>query len=223
MNETSPYTSNVRIESRFASSDVPLDGDLDKPFWKGAGWVRFDHDMSGRHNYPKSETRVAARWTATHLYFAFRCGYSELNFYDGEDPEKERWELWNRDVAEVFINPQPEQVPHYYEFEVAPNNQWLDLEIDKTKTPFNDASWDSHFEHAARINAKRHEWTCEMRIPVGPMGVQAVPKGGEWRVNFYRADGHSEISERRLMSWSTILEGDTFHVPTRFGIIRFIE
>jgi Carbohydrate family 9 binding domain-like len=223
MNKPSPYTSNLRIESRFAPSDVALDGDLDKAFWKGVRWIHFDHDMSGKKIYPHSQTRVAARWTATSIYFAFRCHYSEHNIFEGEDPAKERWELWLRDVAEVFINPQPEQVPHYYEFEVAPNNQWLDLEIDKTKTPFNDASWDSHFEHAARIDTRNHEWTCEMRIPLPSMGVKAVAKGGEWRVNFYRMEGHGEFSERQLMAWSTIPEGDSFHVPTRFGIIRFVE
>ena len=47
-----------------------------------------------------------------------------------------------------FSNPQPERITHYYEFEVAPNNQWIDLEIEKTKTPFNDAAWNSGFSHA---------------------------------------------------------------------------
>ena len=102
---------------------------------------------------------MASRWTATHLYFAFRCKYSTLNVYEGEDASKERWELWNRDVAEVFFNPGPQRVPHYYEFEVAPNNQWIDLEIDKTKTPFNDAAWDSHFDHATRVDSANHVWS----------------------------------------------------------------
>lgn len=223
MNSASAYTSNLKTTSRLSNQDFVPDGDLNKKIWRGAEWVRFEHDMSGQHHYPQAETQVATFWTATYVYFAFRCKYSTLNIFEGEDTTKERWELWNRDVAEVFVNPQPELVTHYYEFEVAPNNQWIDLEIDKTKTPFNDAAWDSHFEHATRIDSGHHVWTCEMRIPVNSMKVQEMRPGMEWRINFYRADGLGDDSQRRFMCWSTIPEGKTFHVPTRFGIIKFVK
>ena len=56
-----------------------------------------------------SETQVASLWTPHYIYFAYWCRYQSLNIYAGEDPAKERWELWNRDVVEAFINPQPER------------------------------------------------------------------------------------------------------------------
>lgn len=223
MSPPSSYTSDVAITSRFLPKDFLPDGDLDKPAWRRTSWVEFDHDMSGSHYYPEAATRVASHWTSAYIYFAFRCKYSTLNIYEGEDPTKERWELWNRDVVEVFLNPQPERVPHYYEFEVAPNNQWIDLEIDKTKTPFNDASWDSHFEHTTQVDSKNQIWTCEMRIPISSMNAIAPKAGTEWRVNFFRADGPGDNSHRRLIAWSTIPEGKSFHVPERFGVIRFID
>jgi len=223
MAQSGPYTSINRINSKLISEDFVPDGDLHKRVWETADWAAFDHAMSGAPAYPEAATKVAALWTARYVYFGFRCRYTSLNVYEGEDPAKERWELWNRDVAEVFLNPQPERVSHYYEFEVAPNNQWIDLEIDKTKTPFNDARWDSHFDHATRIDAGNHFWTCEMRIPVKSMGVKAGRSGEEWRVNFFRADGPGDDSQRRFMSWSTIPEGTSFHVPTRFGIIYFVR
>jgi hypothetical protein len=223
MSETSPYTSDVEINARFAPQDFVPDGDLTKKVWKRAEWLRFDRDMSGQRAYPEAETRIAAFWTAACVYFAFRCRYSTLNIYEGEDPARERWELWERDVAEVFVNPEPERVNHYYEFEVAPNNQWIDLEIDKDKTPFNDAAWDSHFEHATRVDAKHRVWTCEMRIPLASMRVKEIRPEAEWRINFYRADGPGDDSRRRFLSWSAIPEGKSFHVPTRFGIMRFVK
>lgn len=223
MNTDSTYTSTITISSLYSVRDFTPDGDLNKNIWRHCKWVRFDHDMSGQHRYSQAETRVASCWTAAYVYFVFRCKYSTLNVYEGEDTLKERWELWNRDVAEVFINPDPPRVNHYYEFEVAPNNQWIDLEIDKTKTPFNDAAWDSHFEHATHIDAEKHLWTCEMRIPVSSMNAQPIQPDAEWRVNFLRADGSGDDSKRRFMTWSTIPEGKTFHVPTRFGIIKFIK
>jgi len=145
MNLMSPYTSRVRIHSRFSPEGLVPDGILRKKVWRKAEWLSFDHDMSGRQKFPEAEIRVASFWTSTHVYFAFRCKYTTLNVYEGEDSAKERWELWNRDVVEVFVNPQPERVNHYYEFEVSPNNQWIDLEIDKDKDPFNDAGWDAGF------------------------------------------------------------------------------
>ncbi len=217
-----PYTSTLTITSKFSPEDFVPDGNLEKKVWKDAEWVRFDHDMKGQKEYPLAETEVSTFWTSTHVYFAYRSKYTTLNIYEGEDPARERWELWNRDVVEVFINPTPERVNHYFEFEVAPNNQWIDLEIDKDKTPFNDAGWDSHFKHAARIDRANHVWTVEMGIPFAAMGVREVPQGGaEWRLNFYRADGQGDSSQRRFLCWSPIPEGKTFHVPTRFGIIRF--
>ena len=223
MQAASPYTGTVRTVSRFSQQDFVPDGILDKKVWQKAEWVQFDHDMSGRLNLPEAETKVASLWTATHVYFAFLCKYSTLNIYPGEDPAKERWELWNRDVVEVFVNPDPARMNHYYEFEVAPNNQWIDLAIDKDREPFNDARWDSGFEHATRIDGQKHIWTCEMRIPVRSMNVCGIEPDSEWRINFYRADGPGDNSERRFMCWSTIPEGRTFHMPTRFGIIRFVR
>lgn len=223
MKPQSPYLNSNKIVSRFSSHDFVPDGDLKKKAWAKAKWIRFDRDMSGRLPYPESDTRVAALWTEKFVYFAFKCKYTTLNIYEGEDASKERWELWNRDVAEVFINPQPERVNHYYEFEVAPNNQWIDLEIDKTKTPFNDAAWDSHFEHAARIDAQNRVWIGEMRIPVSSMGVAAMEPGEHWRLNFYRADGLGDDSQRRFMAWSPIPEGNSFHQPVYFGIIQFLK
>ena len=139
---------------------------------------------------------MAAVWSDRYIYFAFSGHYESLNTYEGEDVSKERWELWNRDVVEVFLNPRPERVSHYYEFEVAPNNQWIDLEIEKTKTPFNDASWNSGFEHATKIDEKNHLWLTEMRIPLSAVGVDKIQNGDLWRVNFFRAAGHGGDEHR---------------------------
>ncbi len=224
MKAGSPYSSNLLIPSRLSLVDFDPDGELSKKDWREADWATFDHDWSGEKRFPEAETRVASLCTSSHVYFAFRCKYSTLNVFEGEDPSSERWGLWERDVVEVFVNPQPERMNHYYEFEVAPNNQWIDLEIDLEKEPFNDAAWDSHFAHATRLDPTNHFWSCELRIPVASMGVKAIRTDTEWRINFYRADGLGSDTERRLVCWSPV-QGETpnFHVPSRFGIIRFIR
>lgn len=217
------YSSNIAAETRHSSTNFLPDGDLSKSLWKQAKWVEFDSDASGKSHYPEAETRVASLWTETHIYFAFSSRYDSLNIYEGEDPKAERWQLWERDVVEVFLNPEPARVNHYFEFEVAPNNQWIDLEIDKTKDPFNDASWNSGFEHATRIDAEHHVWTMEMRIPLAAMNVKDPRAGTEWRVNFFRAAGKGGDDHRKFLAWSIIPEGKTFHVPTRFGILKLVN
>jgi alpha-galactosidase len=217
------YSSAIQLLAKRSPVDFLPDGDLSKPPWKNAVSANFDHGVTGKSRYPEVSTRVASIWTETYVYFYFWCRYGALNVYEGEDPAAERWQLWDRDVVEVFLNPQPERVNHYYEFEVAPNNQWVDLEIDKTKKPFNDVSWNSGFEHATRIDAKNHTWTAEIRIAVSSMKVSAIHPGDKWRANFFRAAGKGDDDARKFLAWSTIPEGKTFHVPTRFGILQLVN
>src|ERR1700737_3811691 len=131
------YASDVQLLAKRSPVDFLPDGDFSKPVWKHANSVEFDHDASGKSRYPELSTRVASVWTETYIYFFFWCNYDSLNVYEGEDSAVERWQLWDRDVVEVFLNPEPERVNHYYEFEVAPNTQWLDLEFEKKKDLFN--------------------------------------------------------------------------------------
>lgn len=221
--ERDEYLSNAETSAKYSAADFVPDGDLKKKIWRHANWVTFDHDATGKIASPSVQTRVATAWTAHYIYFAFSAHYDSLNVYEGEDTAKERWELWNRDVVEVFLNPEPERITHYYEFEVAPNNQWIDLEIEKKKTPFNDASWNSGFEHATRIDKKHHLWNTEMRIPISGLGVTTIHKGDVWRVNFFRAAGRGGDDHRIFLAWSPIPQGGTFHVPNRFGLLRFVE
>ena len=128
-------------------------------------------------------------------------------------------------MVEAFIDPQPEGFTHYYEFEVAPNNQWWDLEIDLTKKQMGDGGWDSHFEHVTKIDAEHKVWVVEMRIPVRSMKVNAIHPGDEWRLNLYRCDGPGDDTQRRFMSWSPLPAGHngSFHQPASFGIIKFVK
>lgn len=217
------YSSSIVAIAKRAARDFSPDGNLSKQVWKQAKWVEFEHDLSGKSNHPNAATHVSAVWTDQSIYFAFWCRYDWLNVYEGEDIAKERWELWNRDVAEVFLNPQPERISHYYEFEVAPNNQWIDLEIEKKNDPFNDASWNSGFEHATRIDSTNHVWTAEIRIPLSAIKAKSIHPGMTWRVNFFRAAGQGGDEQRMFLAWSTIPKGQTFHVPGRFGILRFTK
>ena len=224
MNQQSPYTSDVEIVSKFSPENFIPDGNLAKTIWQSTDPVVFDHDWMGKRRFPEVSTQVAALWTPSHFYFAFWCRYTELNIYAGEDPALQRFGLWDRDVAEVFLNPSPERVNHYFEFEVAPNNQWVDLEVDLNSEPSYDHGWDSDFLHATRIDPAARIWTCETKIPAAPLHAMPIRPGWECRVNFYRCDGPGDDTQRRFLAWSPTFctnLSDYFHVPARFGKIRF--
>lgn len=216
------YTSHSRIRARFIPHEFTVNGSLDNEAWKHAQWISFDSSADGKTRYPDLLTQAAMLWTKQSLYLAFRSRYLSLNTYQSENPVMERWELWKRDVVELFVNPFPTDVNRYYEFEVAPNNQWIDLKIDKTKSPpLHDASWNSDFMHATRIDPARHIWTCEICIPIRSMDAPPPHPGTEWRLNLFRSDGPE--SARRSLAWSIVPGSDTFHVPTRFGALQFTK
>jgi Carbohydrate family 9 binding domain-like len=223
VSSTQSYSGQVALEAKQVSADFTPDANLGKKVWQKAQWSQFEKSISGKDEYAENRTRVAAAWSDKYVYFAFICNYDVLNVFEGEDISRERWELWTRDVAEVFLNPQPERLLHYYEFEIAPNNQWVDLEITRGEKPNHDASWNSGFEHAVKVDVKHRVWNAEMRIPLSSMNVARSKPGMEWRVNFFRAAGKGSDAERKFLAWSTIPEGTTFHVPSRFGILRLVN
>jgi acetolactate synthase-1/2/3 large subunit len=216
------YFSEKAVYAERILEDFEPDGDPSKKVWSGPPRIAFESSYNPALTYPEIRTEVAVGWSSSHIYFAFWCKYTELNIYEGEDPSEQRWELWDRDVAEVFINPFPEVITKYWEFEVAPNNQWIDLEIDLEKKPFHDAGWSSGFEHKTSIDEGNKTWFCEMKIPAAAFGLDTIEPGGTWRVNFYRCDGPGDDSVRRFLAWSPTYN-ENFHVPESFGQLVFVD
>jgi len=208
-----------RVVAHRLERDYLPDGDLSKSAWQGASRLTLVDTVIPQRSHPGTQTEAAVRWSPEHLYIAFWCHYTELNLYLGEDAGQERWELWNRDVAEVFLTPFPERLHRYWEFEVAPNNLWIDLAIEKLDEIRLDAGWNSGFEHATLIDEESKLWSCEMRIPAASLGIRQIERDMEWRINFFRCDGLGDDSQRRFLAWSPTFQLN-FHVPERFGWIR---
>ena len=65
-------------------------------------------------------------------------------------------QLWNWDVAEAFIGSDFADIKHYKEFEVSPQGEWIDLDVDLHHPHHEEGwRWNSGFEAAARIDPKR--------------------------------------------------------------------
>jgi alpha-galactosidase len=125
--------------------------------------------------------------------------------------------LWDRDVAEAFLQPDPSREHYYREFEVSPNGMWIDLDI----FPGGLSDLKSGLKKSVVLDSDRHRWAAELAIPLKALTPNFDPKL-IWRANFYRVEGKEE--PRAYLAWQpTGTPAPNFHVPAAFGKLRFAE
>jgi cellulose/xylan binding protein with CBM9 domain len=190
--------------------------------WTTAQPVPFCADWQGRNSDPKRQTEVRVLWTPATLYLRFVCHYRELFVFEDSDTNGRRDHLWDRDVAEVFLQPDPSQPRHYKEFEVSPNGMWIDLDIAPREIyPEGRSNLHSGLTRSVALNAEQHTWAAELAIPMKTLTADFDP-AAVWRANFYRVEGRRE--PRFYSAWqATKSAKPSFHVPEAFGQLRFVE
>ena len=207
-------------KSLWAENDVNLDTNQASPFWRMAPSVHLDTDTHG-HRVPKYRTEVRMRWTNQNLYFLFICPYEQLNLKPDPKTATETYELWNWDVAEVFIGTDFKDIKHYKEFEVSPQGEWIDLDIDLHKPHHEEGwKWNSGFNVSARIDRAAHVWYAAMTIPYSAIDTRPAAVGNILRINLFRSQGPP--ANRHEIAWQAPM-ADTFHVPERFGLLQLVE
>jgi hypothetical protein len=209
------------IEARRTTRDFEPNGDLSKELWQTARPARIECEAGDNSARPELSTTVRMLWSQHYLYIACECPFTALTMFESDnngrkrlDPNKDGGNLWDRDVVEAFIGSDAAAPNHYAEFEVAPDNERLDVAV---RLPDKDFAWDSHFKSAVRVDERAKIWTCEMRIPIESLGSSPRP-GTQWRINLYRCDR----ANRASLAWRPTLS-DTFHQPDRFGALEFVE
>ena len=208
------------VEAVRAPADVPLQTDPASVFWSAAHPAFLEKDKDGRlTSHFRSEVRT--RWTKDNLYFLFVCPYDELYLKPSPTAAKETNELWNWDVAEVFISSNFSDIKHYQEFEVSPQGEWVDLDIDLNKPHHEDGwTWNSGFAVIARVDATSHRWYAAMRIPLAAIDKRPPAVGIEFRVNLFVSEGPP--ANHHAITWQPPMS-NTFHAPERFGLLRLIS
>lgn len=205
--------------SQWASQDVSADLDPDSCFWRTAPAIHTDTDNFGKPR-PGYRMEVRSRWTDSNLYFLFLCPYEELNLKPNPNKESETFELWNWDVAEVFIGSDPNRIRRYKEFEVSPQGEWVDLDIDLDLPRHEDGwKWNSNLQAAARIDPANRMWYAFMRIPYVSVDSEAPRVGRMLRANFFLSEGPK--SNYTAITWKPT-HAETFHVPEVFGTLTLI-
>ena len=194
-------------------------GEFDNQIWKQCEAIQIEHYWSGEPAMRSRHAEARVCWSEEALHVRFVGKQQEsLIVTDHPNTDKKTLGLWDRDVCEIFLAPNPEEPWRYFEFEAAPTGEWVDLGI-TVKPEGRETDWDfaSGFTTAAKLEGER--LLVGMRIPWS----ESIPKpqpGDVWRVNVFRCVG-PEAPERYLAWLPTRTPEPNFHVPEVFGILRF--
>jgi len=202
----------AKIAADFAVSD------FNNSQWDKAANNRLEYETYTSKARPEIGSLVRALYSPKFLYLRYDCPFTTLTTF--EPPRNtERVGLWDRDVVEAFIGTNPDNIKEYYEFEVAPTNEKLDLIISPDIARVEKRlEWDSQWEAFTNIDKNNNVLTTVMKIPLNPMRNQAPAPGDKWRVNFYRIDR----AHQAFLAWNPTLT-QSYHTPTRFGWLLFGE
>jgi cellulose/xylan binding protein with CBM9 domain len=207
---------NNVLVSVHSKTDQPLTVNPESPFWKKAPKVQWTTDINGT-SADANLTEVRSRWTNKNLYLLFICHYQSLYLKPDPNSDLETNHLWQWDVAEAFIGDDFQNIKQYKEFEVSPQAEWVDLDIDlQSPKPYPEA-WNSEFKVTSRIDKGRRVWFAEMCIPFASFDRNRPSRHQELRINLFRCEG--ALPNRKLLAWQPT-RSKTFHKPEYFGVLR---
>ena len=185
--------------------------------WESSSPLRFNADWQGKNADPARETEVRLLWTPEILFLRFRARYRRITVFADAEANGRRDQLWDRDVAEAFLQPDGSNLRRYKEFEVSPNGYWIDLDI----APGEKQDLKSGLERRVFLNKWKKIWTAELAIPMKSMMTKFDPTA-VWKANVYRVEGSEE--PRFYSAWRpTGTDVPNFHVPKAFGELVFIS
>jgi hypothetical protein len=124
-------------------------------------------------------------------------------------------------VAELFIGSDFQNIRRYKEFELSPQGEWVDLDINLDLPDHTVGwTWNSGFQVAARIDARAKIWYGAMRIPFAALDRRAPAAGNKFRANLFRSQGPP--AERKSIAWKAPMS-ETFHTPEKFGVMELVK
>jgi len=198
---------------------IEIDGRLDDAAWQNASSVYL---VPWKSDKAVVNTRVAVRWSRTHLYLAFECEEPHIEKLYVSDRQRDDQQTWKDSSIEVFLNPSCDRAI-CYQLIVSAKGVVADcaLRTDKDGVKTNDWAWDSTALTATKVEAKR--WTCEIAIPVSDMAAGELEAGAHWVANFNRGRNITDVppEENQLYTWSPFLNKG-FHDFPRFGRLAFV-
>lgn len=209
-----------RLQIAHIKDDFSI-GELNSVWWDKASNVAVTKYWSGLAAPATRRFTARLLWSNTALYVRFEATQAEpLIVSESPDLTKKMRGLWDRDVCEIFIAPDKRERNKYFEFEIAPNGEWVDLGIEVTPSKrLTDWDYSSGMKSATFIEDEK----LVMAIKIDWKALGKTPKAGDvWLGNLFRCVGKDPT--RGYLSWQpTKTKEPSFHVPSRFGEFEFVK
>jgi hypothetical protein len=201
------------LKATRAKADFDITADPASPHWKSVPAHKAAVDPFGK---PAGANAFdfKVQWTPQFVYFHFACPYSDLNLKPSPATKEETNKLWDWDVTEIFIGSDFANIHQYKEYQVSPQSEWVDLDIDRKNPKPQAWAWNSGFTVAASIDKAKNIWYGAMKIPVSSFAAAPAKAGAEYRMNVYRLAGKAPA--RQSVMW-TPTENRSHHTPEKFG------
>lgn len=213
------------VECRRSMGDIRIDGRLDEPAWRKADSLKVSFLLQPKDAEKPSTATVRFLWDDKYLYVAFECEDCDIwSFSDKPDDQ-----LWNGDVAELFIKPST-SARAYYEFVIAPNGAMYDARYPSRGAGgywrFKD--WSSNAKVATAIDGTDGNWrdddrgyVVEMAIPLSVFTDAKKPANGVvWTVGAFRYD-YSKLFETTMLLMSIPESKKGFHYYEGYNKLTF--
>ncbi len=208
----------MKIKIAYIEKDFPI-SELDNWNWESADEIRIENYWSGERAEAGRQARAKLLWSDSALYVRFDANQKEpLIIIEKPVLKTKTRGLWDRDVCEIFLAPNKTNARKYFEFEIAPNGEWIDLGIyQKPDERITDWNYNSEMQTAALI--EKHRVTMALKVEWKAFGV--IPKAGDvWLGNILRCVGSEPA--RGYLAWQpTLTKEPSFHVPEAFGDFEF--
>lgn len=193
--------------------------DFENQVWQKCQPVTIAHLWSGAPAPVERQAEVRICWSDEALHVRFVGNQHEPLVVSAEPKmDQKTLGLWDRDVCEIFVAPNPENPSRYFEFEAAPTGEWVDLGIVLgSEGRLTDWNYRSGIAVSARVEETRIK--VAMSIPWSA----SIPKpnhGDRWFVNLFRCVG-PEAPDRYLAWRPTRTPEPNFHVSEAFGSLVF--
>ena len=204
--------------AEYISTPINTD-DFENEVWEKCRPVTIEHLWSGAPAPVERHAEVRICWSDEALHVRF-VGNQHEPLVVSAEPKTDRKTLglWDRDVCEIFVAPNPENPSRYFEFEAAPTGEWVDLGIVLgSEGRLTDWDYRSGMVAAARVEE------TGIKVAISIPWSASIPKPNskdQWLINLFRCVG-PEAPDRYLAWRPTRTPEPNFHVAEAFGSLIF--